>query len=469
MNSTDDIKDYMIKSFSDLFELVKKRLNLTDIAIRAFIDPIKPVKMDNDTAILFIENEWVKSQVMDHFDELIKAQFKEILGFDVKTKYIVKEDYVPEEENSVTPEEIVRASDPIPELDDDPYAKTRLLETEVNSNYKYTFDTFIVGESNRLACAASKSIAQGKADFNPLYIYSEPGLGKTHLLYAIKNEVEMRHPEYNIVYVSAETFINEFVNSVKNNTTDEFKNKYRKAEMLLVDDVQFFSGKKESQNELFYTFEELHRRGKEIILTSDRPPKEINDIENRLITRFEWGLLADIAAPEFETRLAIIKRKAELMGLKIPNNVMEYMADKLKNNIRQIEGAIVKMNHIVFITGAAPTNVMAQNIIKDVMTEQQPVPVTVDHVITEVSHIFNVSSEEIRSKSRNSQVSTARQVAMYVIDQVTDLSYSLIGNEFGGRDHSTVVYAINKVKKVMETDPAYRATVEDLIKNIKNL
>lgn len=463
MSPFDETRENELNSFADIFELMKQRLDITETARNLFIDPIKPIKLNNKTAVLFIANDWIKKIIQENYDEIFKKHLKDILGFEVDIEYVTNDDH------AVTPEEIVRVSDPIPELDDDPYAKTRLHETEENSNYKYTFDTFIVGESNRLACAACKSIAQDKSDFNPLYIYSEPGLGKTHLLYAIKNEVEMRHPSYNIVYVSAETFVNEFVNSVKTNTTEEFKKKYRSAEMLLVDDVQFFSGKKESQNELFHTFEELHRRGKEIILTSDRPPKEINDIENRLITRFEWGLLTDIAAPEFETRLAIIKRKAELMDLKIPNNVMEYMADKLKNNIRQIEGAIVKMYHIVFLTGTTPTIIMAQNIIKDVMTEQQPVPVTVDHVITDVSHIFNVSPDEMRSKNRNSQVSTARQVAMYVISKVTDLSYTSIGKEFGGRDHSTVVYATNKVKKVMQTDPAYRATVEDLIKNISNI
>jgi len=460
MDSQNDKSGF--SSFSDIWEFMKQRLDITDTAKKVFIDRIKPLKLNNRTVVLYVDNDWIKDVIRDNYDELFKNQLKDILGFEVEINYVSNSD------NSIPPEELVRVSNPIPELDDDPYAKNRMHETEENSNYKYTFDTFIVGESNKLASSACRSIAQGQAQFNPLYIYSEPGLGKTHLLYAIKNEVEARHPDYNIVYVSAETFVTEFVNSVKYNTTDEFKKKYRNAEMLLVDDVQFFSGKKESQNELFHTFEELHRRGKKIIFTSDRPPKEINDIENRLITRFEWGLLADIAPPEFETRLAIIKRKAELMNLKIPNNVMEYMADKLKNNIRQIEGAIVKMYHIAFLTNTTPTIIMAQNTIKDVMTEHQPIPVTVEHVITDVSHIFNVSPEEMKSKNRNSQVSTARQVAMYVISKVTDLSYTSIGKEFGGRDHSTVVYATNKVKKVMQTDPAYRATVEDLIKNISN-
>ena len=248
MSPFDETKGNELNSFSDLFEIVKQRLDITETARNLFIDPIKPIKLDNNTAILLLANDWIKNIIKENYDEIFKKHLKDILGFEVDIEYVTSDDHV------VTPEEIVRVSDPIPELDDDPYAKTRLHETEENSNYKYTFDTFIVGESNRLACAACKSIAQDKSDFNPLYIYSEPGLGKTHLLYAIKNEVETRHPEYNIVYVSAETFVNEFVNSVKTNTTEEFKKKYRSAEMLLVDDVQFFSGKKESQNELFHTF-----------------------------------------------------------------------------------------------------------------------------------------------------------------------------------------------------------------------
>ncbi len=451
-----------MNSFNDIFELMKKNLGVSNTAKTLWIDPIKPVKLNNNKVVLYIADSYVKKIVEENYSDIFKKGFKEILGFDVELEFLT-------EDNPIPTDQMVRLSEPIPELQDDTYIVKKLHDSEIKSNYQHTFDTFIVGESNRLACAACKAIAQGQArNYNPLYIYSEPGLGKTHLLCAVKNEIELTHPEYNIVFVSAEAFVNEFVNSVRSNQTEEFKKKYRTADMFLVDDVQFFSGKKESQNELFHTFNELHSAGKQIILTSDRPPKEINDIEERLLTRFEWGLLADIAPPEFETRLAIIKRKAELLNMKLSNNVMEYMADKLKNNIRQIEGAIVKMNAMSMLTETTPTLAMAQNIIRDVMTEQQPVPVTVEKVINEVSHIFNVSPEEIRSQNRNSQVSTARQVAIYVISKVTGLSYTSIGKEFGGRDHSTIVYATNKVKKVMQKDSAYRATVEDLIKNIGN-
>lgn len=453
-----------MNSFNDIFELMKKNLDVSDTARRLWIEPIKPVKLNNNKVVLYIADSYVKKIVEENYSDTFKKSFKEILGFDVELEFLTDENPSPPKDPMLS------LSEPIPELQDDDNIVKKLHDSEINSTYQHTFDTFIVGDSNRLACAACKAIAQGQArNYNPLYIYSDPGLGKTHLLCAVKNEAEALHPEANIVMVSAETFVTEFINSVRNGQTEDFKKKYRTADMFLIDDVQFFSGKKESQNELFHTFNELHTAGKQIILTSDRPPKEINDIEERLLTRFEWGLLADIAPPEFETRLAIIKRKAELLNLKLSNSVMEYMADKLKNNIRQIEGAILKMNAMAMLTETSPTLNMAQNIIRDVMTEQQPVPITVEKVISEVSHIFNVSPEELRSQNRNSQISTARQVAIYVISRVTGLSYTSIGKEFGGRDHSTIVYATNKVKRVMKKDPAYRATVEDLIKNIGNM
>lgn len=450
-------------SFNDIFELMKSNLELSDTARKLWIDPIKPVSLNNNKVTLYIADTYAKGIIEQNYSDKFKREFKNILGFDVEIEII--SDNTPRSSSPLKTENSV-SSEPEEEYS----VEDKLQEAENNSSYKYTFDTFIVGESNRLACAACKAIAEGQArNYNPLYIYSEPGLGKTHLLSAVRNEILLKHPDYNIIFVSAEAFVNEFVNIVKSgHSTEEFKNKYRTADVLLVDDVQFFSGKKESQNELFHTFNDLHNAGKQIILTSDRPPKEINDIEERLLTRFEWGLLADIAPPEFETRLAIIKRKAELLNMRLPNNVMEYMADKLKNNIRQIEGAIIKMNFLATLNESAPTLVMAQNIIRDVMSEQQPAPVTIEKIINEVSHIFNVSPEEIRSQNRNSQVSIARQTAAYVISKVTDLSYTSIGKEFGGRDHSTIVYAIKKVKASIKKDASYRSTIDDIIKNISN-
>lgn len=451
-----------MNSFAEIFDLVKENLPITDTAKKLFIEPIKPMKLNNNHVVLYVGNPYEKQIIEENYANMLKTQFYEILGFEVEIDILTPE--------NLSAEQRVKYSEPIPELEDD-IDMTRKLETTLaNSNYQHTFDTFIVGDSNKLAYSACKSVCSGQiGQYNPLFIYSEPGLGKTHLLCAVKNEMERQNPGCKVLFVAAETFVTEFVNSLKYNTNDEFKQKYRSCDLLLVDDVQFFSGKKESQNELFHTFNELHTKGKQIILTSDRPPKEINDIEERLMTRFEWGLLADIGTPEFETRLAIIKRKAELLGMHIPANVMEYMADKLKKNIRQLEGAIIKMNALTLVTSIPPTISMAQNVIKDVLTDQQPIPVTVEKIIAEVSHIYSVTPEEIISQKRNSQISTARQVAMYIVHKVTGLSYTAIGQEFGGRDHSTVVYATNKVKSIIQKDPTYKATIDDLLKNMSNL
>ncbi len=450
-----------MNSFAEIFEVVKDSLEITDTARRLFIDPIKPVRLSGNTVVLYVSHPYEKEIFFNNYVNMFKTAFHEVLGFNVEFEILSVHD--------LTPEQRLKFCDPIPELEDDEDMSHKLETTIANSNYNHTFDTFIVGDSNRLAYSACKSIAAGQTgQYNPLYIYSEPGLGKTHLLCAVKNYMESQNPACKVIYISAENFVTEFVNSLKYNTNDEFKHKYRTCDMLLVDDVQFFSGKKESQTELFHTFNELHQKGKQIILTSDRPPKEINDIEQRLRSRFEWGLLTDIGIPEFETRLAIIKRKAELLNMHIPSNVMEYMADKLKKNIRQLEGAMIKMNAMTTVTGVPPTMAMAQNIIRDILTEQQPVPVTVDKIISEVGHIYNVTPEEILGPRRSSQISSARQVAMYLINRITGLSYTAIGNEFSGRDHSTVVYAINKVKSIIKKDPNYKATIEDLLKNIAN-
>ncbi|MDR0197825.1 MAG: chromosomal replication initiator protein DnaA [Oscillospiraceae bacterium] len=449
-----------MNSFAEIFEMMKKNLDITDVAKKSWIEPIKPVRLNNNKVVLYVPSPFVKQILEDHYVRVFKNNFKDILGFEVEIEIFCDDD--------IQPEQRVKLAEPIPELQDDEDMIEKLEKSVASGNYKHTFDTFIVGESNKLAYAACKAVAQGQNNYNPLYIYGDPGLGKTHLLSAVRNEIQNTRSDVNIVLATADSFVSDFINSIKFDRTVDFKNKFRSADVLLIDDIQFISGKKECQQELFNVFNELHGKNKQIIFTSDRTPKEINDIEQRLQSRFEWGLLADISIPEFETRLAIIKRKAELVGLNIPQNVTEYIANNLKNNIRQMEGAIIKMNAISTVTDIPPTLVMAQNVVKEVISENIPIPVTVERIINEVANIYNVTPDEIRSQKRSAQISTARQIAIFVINRITGISYTEIGKEFGGRDHSTIVYAINKVKNIIQKDKSYRATIDDIVKNIGN-
>ena len=271
-----------------------------------------------------------------------------------------------------------------------------------------------------------------------------------------------------IIYVKGDQFANELIEAIRAGTTVSFREKYRKADALLIDDIQFIAGKESTQEEFFHTFNTLYESKKQIVLTSDRPPRDIATLEDRLKTRFEWGLTADVQPPDFETRMAIIKRKAELVGLSVPDNVCEFIAQKLKSNIRQLEGTVKKLNAIHLVEGATPTISTAQRAISDIVNNEQPAPVTVSKIIEEVGRTYGVSPEDIKSSKRNANVSFARQISMYVVREITQMPMVEIGKEFGGRDHSTVVYAIQQIEEKSARDPVTKATVSDIIKNIRD-
>ena len=463
-------------SFNDIFEEMKKRLTLSPTAMKLWIEPLIPLKLNNNIVQLYIENDFAREMAYKNFKSKMEEAFSDILGFEVEVEILSEKTISPDQlsrygldntHSDESTEELQRELQK--ELEDDDIVKGRLTESEIQSNYQHTFETFIVGDTNKLAYSACKSVVdKPNPMYNPLYIYSEPGLGKTHLLSAVKAEMLKRNPNMLIIYTTADTFTDDFVNAIRNNNTEVFKKKYHDCDMLLIDDIQFISNKTETQQELFHTFNYLRDRGKQIIFTSDRPPKDLNGVEERLISRFEWGLLADIAPPEYETRVAIIKRKAELYGMKLADNIIEFLADKLKTNIRLLEGAITKINALTVVTGVTPTLNIAQNVIKDIQSNHEPIPVTVEKIINEVAKSYSVAAEDIRSPKRSSQISTARQVSIYLVSKITGLSYSRIGEEFGGRDHSTIVYTINKVKTVIKKDPSFKGIIDDMIKNLSN-
>jgi chromosomal replication initiator protein len=445
-----------MQSFKEVWENVCNycKKNISEVAFKTWIYCMEPVDLKDNEVIFFVRSDFQRNIIMDRYRELITTGFQEVLGFAVTLKIVTEEDkpngYKSQYDFFIkqNPEDIEKS-----------YA---------NADYEYTFDTFIVGSSNKFANAASLAVAANPATaYNPLFIYGASGLGKTHLLHALNHSLSKSHPESKIIYINGEDFTNELVNAIFKGEQLQFKNKYRMVDVLLVDDVQFIGGKEQTQEEFFHTFNALYEAKKQIVLTSDRPPKEIQTLENRLRTRFEWGLIADVQPPDFETRLAIIRRKAELLGITIPDEVSQFIANRLKNNIRQLEGAVKKMKAYNLLTGDPPSIAIAQNAIRDVLNDNQPIPVTVDKIIGEVSRTFNVSSDELRGKIRSSNVSSARQVAMYVIREVTQMSTSSIGDEFGGRDHSTVVYGIQKVTEDMTKNQNFSATIQDIIKNIR--
>lgn len=448
-----------ISSLSDIYNLVVenyvREYKTSTSARELWLDSIEPIEMKGNVVVLATESEFKRNTLSQIYLDKLEEQFSIVLGNPVKIELIVKNDM----ETTETKFNNIKNSEEL----------SNQIDNIVHDNkVTYTFDNFIVGPSNNLAFAAAKAVSQKQHEkYNPLFIYGDSGLGKTHLLSAIQNEMTKNYPGINIIYISAETFTNEFLHSITANNTEMFDEKYRKADALLIDDIQFIAGKEQTEEKFFHIFNELYKLNKAIVLTSDRPAKEIKSISDRLKTRFSSGLAADVRAPEYETRLAIIQRKAEILNFKIPEDVVDFIATKLKSNIRQIEGVVTKMNALYMVSQIKPTIVVAQNVIKDIVSDHQPIPITVDKIITESAKIFNVDPDEIRSPKRNSQVSAARKVAIYVIQEITGLPYETIGQEFSGRDHSTVVYAIKNVKETMAKDSNFRSVVEDLIKNIK--
>ena len=443
-------------SFEELFSMVKEycKTQMTEVAYKIWIKDIAPVSFDNDSVVLGVSSDFKKNIVTEKYKALLSKGFEQTLGFPVEVNIEVADD-----DSQKQPE-------PVPEVQGVKNVSP-LLDS---GDYDYTFDTFIVGSSNKFAHAAALAVAtHDTRNYNPLFIHGDSGLGKTHLLFAIMNEVKNRKPDSFVVYVKGEQFTNELIAAIKNQTTPEFREKYRKADYLLVDDIQFIAGRDSTQEEFFHTFNTLYESGKQIVLTSDRPPKEIKPLEDRLRTRFEMGLMADIQPADFETRIAIIQRKAELLHMDMPLDVEEYIANNLKSNIRQLEGAVknIKANSLIY-ENKPVTILMAQNAIRDILNDSQPVPVTIGKIITEVARTFNVSEQDIKSNKRAANISRARQVAMYVIKDITQMSMAAIGDEFGGRDHSTVVYAISQTEKAMKTDSRLRETIEDITKNVKD-
>jgi chromosomal replication initiator protein len=331
---------------------------------------------------------------------------------------------------------------------------------------RYSFDTFVVGSSNQFAQAACLAVAEAPSvAYNPLFIYGVVGLGKTHLLQAIGHRLAQSHPHLRIQYLSTEKFTNDLIAAIRHDRTPDFRQRYRTMDLLLIDDVQFLSGKERTQDEFFHTFNDLHPN-RQIVLSSDRSPKEIPDIEERLRSRFEWGLIADIQPPDFETRVAILKKKAELDRVLLPDDVAYFIANRVKSNIRELEGSLVRIRAFCNLTGRPLTLDLAQEVLANIWGAEERL-VTIDDILRRVAEVFHVKTQDLRAKTRTKAVAFPRQVAMYLTRQLTSDSYADIGRGFGGKDHTTVLHAVNKIEALLQQDPKFRRTLDHIINTIR--
>ncbi|MBS1327726.1 MAG: chromosomal replication initiator protein DnaA [Oscillospiraceae bacterium] len=433
--------------WSGILDYLHNLDDISEVAYNVWITCIEPRTIEDGEVVVFVHTNFQKKIVSEHYADKLKDAFENVLGIPLGLKIVSGEDL--EKTTAAAP----------------PPASGNLFDGSTDQDY--SFENFVVGSSNKFAHAASQAVASKPAGYyNPLFIYGGSGLGKTHLLYAICNEIRKNSPAANILFTKGEYMANELIEAIQKGQTMEFRAKYRQVDVLLIDDIQFISGKVSTQEEFFHTFDALHQANKQIVLTSDRPPREIATLEERLRTRFEMGLLADIQPPDLETRIAIIRRKAQLLDIPITDDIAEYIAGQLKSNVRQLEGAVKCMRAQYLLAGEQPTLVTAQNAIRDIRNDSQPVPITVERIINEVARTMTVTPEDIRSTKRSAPISQARQVAAYVVRSITGLPMKAIGEEFGTRDHSTIVYAIQKVESRMAKDSSFKGMVGDIIKNI---
>ena len=457
-----------------MLESLKEKIGLSETTYNLWFSGFKLISLDELKAVFFTPSPLKRNILSQKYKSFIEDALLEIIGFEVETEIITEQN----QNNfpivsTYDKEKYDEPKKPYEIGDDD--KKEKILSEIINGTEKdlasttdkYTFDNFIVGSSNNFAKAACEAVAKEPCVYNPLFIYGRPGLGKTHLLYAVTHYIKKHHQDLKIVYTKCETFVNELIEAINRGSTAEFKDKYRSADVLLIDDIQFISGKESTQEEFFHTFSALYENDKQIILTSDRPPKDITPLEDRLRTRFEQGLIADINPPDLELRIAIIKNKSESMELDLSQEMMNYMADRLRDNIRQIEGVLQKLYAVVKFTGGAVTKESIDKIIAVVDPGNIPTDVLIEKSIKVVCDYYGVTAEELKSNKRNSNISNARQSAIYIIKNLTDLSLKDIGNIFN-RNHSTVLSSISTVDIKIKTKNNFDSEISSLIKKVKS-
>ena len=434
-------------------------------AYNTWFGAIRFVSLTFDTITLGVANKFVRDWLVDHYIQLINSSLQKACGKELKVEFTFGEGV----DHAVDGAPV--AIDDDPKKDGKPFwgfgNKSKDAPKEIWLNPKYTFDSFVIGSSNRFAHAASVAVSDSPAKaYNPLFIYGGVGLGKTHLMHAIGYRVMQKNPRTKILYISSEEFTNQLIGAIQNRTTIKFREKYRHVDIRLIDDIQFIAGKESTQEEFFHTFNALYDAHKQIVVSSDRPPKEIQSLEERLVSRFEWGLITDIQPPNFETRVAILKKKSERDTIALPEDLYFFLGEKVKTNIRELEGALIRVVAYAKLTGQDVSVDLAKEVLKDMIIEGEK-KITIDLIQKKVSEYFDIKLSDMRAKNRSKAIAYPRQIAMYLTRQLTDFSLPEIGEQFGGRDHTTVIHACGKVEEDMKTKDGVKAMIGRLTQNIK--
>lgn len=416
----------------------------------------KLIGIEGNSMIIEVQNQFNQDILSTRYLPLIQNSALQVLNKEYNFEFVLPNS----SDNAATTQKEASSTKQMDKIKDP-------LNTQSNLNPRYTFDTFVVGNSNRLAHAAALAVAESPAKaYNPLFIYGGVGLGKTHLMHSIAHYIASQNAQSKILYASSEKFTNELINSIRDDKNEAFRNKYRNIDILLIDDIQFVVGKERTQEEFFHTFNTLHDANKQIIISSDRPPKEIETLEERLRSRFEWGLIADIQAPDLETRIAILRKKAELEGLFVPEDVFLFIAKTIVSNIRELEGALNRIIAFSSLTNKPISVELANEALKDLISKDKPKVITCEYIQEIVAAHFHLKPEDFKSSKRTRSISYPRQIAMYLSRKLTDLSLPKIGNQFGGRDHTTIIHGYEKIAREMETDIELSQTINELEQKI---
>ncbi len=447
--------DKILEKWDEILHNIKTEHDISDISFDTWIRPLEVYGIDGNTLYILVPSEQMTlSYISKKYYLPLKVAVAEIIGIEYEIQFIL-----PEQTKNIRSKNNVGKKQPLSE---------KANNSNLNSNY--TFDTFVVGSNNRFAQSASLAVAESPGEaYNPLYIYGGPGLGKTHLMHSIGHFILERNPNAKVLYVTSEEFTNEVIESIRSGNAsamNKFREKYRTIDVLMIDDVQFIIGKESTQEEFFHTFNALHSAGKQIILTSDKPPKEMETLEERIRSRFEWGLMADIGTPDYETRMAILRRKVDADDMKLSDEILNYIATNIKSNIRELEGALNKLLAYSNLEKTEITMEIAIKELQNIITPDKPKEITPQLIIEVVSEHFQISLDQMISKNRSNEIAKPRQIAMYLCKNMTDIPLDSIGTLLGGRDHSTIIHGVNKITKELDTNENTRNLIETIKKKI---